>query len=216
MSFASEFDSQPSATPLQATSRFDSFFDVYGLSLKHEFDARQKTITLIARSPASPAARALAINLARFQPHSVEVTVIFAQIAPADAFDAFVRAMSAARQQGPELAIRWIKDRALLDAHERLTLGASLCWTGDSMRRAEDARGGIDRVEDSTPAMLSEAHASFARMWRASKPIPKTLFSRQGGLAVERIAPDASPLDPSYAVKANIVRLDDYLRLRRH
>ncbi len=63
--------------------------------------------------------------------------------------------------------------------------------------------------------MLAEAHASFTSLWRASKPLPKTLFSRQGDLAMERIAP-ASPFDASFAVKANILRLDDYLRLRRH
>lgn len=215
MSFTSDFDSLPSVTPLQATSRFDSFFDVYGLSLKHEFDPRQRSITLIARSPASPPARALAINLSRFQPLSVEATIIFAQIAPTDALESMVRALGSACRNGPELIIRWARNRALLDAHERLTLGRTLCWTGNSMRRSEDARGGIDRVEDCTPAMLAEAHASFASLWRASKPLPKTLFSRQGGLAMERIAPE-SPFDPSFAVKANIVRLDDYLRLRRH
>jgi hypothetical protein len=215
MSFASDFDPLLPVTPLQATSRFDSFFDVYGLSLKHEFDPQQRTITLIARSPASPPARALALNLARFQPLSVDATIIFAQIAPADAFETFVRALGSACRQGPELIVRWARNRALLDAHERLTLGRTLCWTGDSMRRSEDARGGLDRVEDCTPAMLAEARASFTSLWRASKPLPKTLFSRQGDLAMERIAP-ASPFDASFAVKANILRLDDYLRLRRH
>jgi len=215
MSFISDFDSIPPVNPIQAASRFDHFFDVYGLSLKHEFDPEQRTITLIARSPASPAAIALATNLSRFEPHSVEANIIFAQIAPPDALDSFVRAISAICPYGPEIIIRWAKNRALLDAHERLTLGRTLCWTGDCMRRSDDARGRIDRVEDCTPAMLAEAHSSFAFLWRASKPLPKTLFSRQMPLAVEP-GEAVTSLEATFAVNANIVQLEDYLRFRRH
>jgi hypothetical protein len=216
MSFFSDFDplEQP-VPPLQEASRFDTYYDVYGLSLKQEADEQQRRITLIARSPASAAAKALAINLSRFQPMSVELNIIFAQIAPATDLDFFVRALSTACKEGPETIIRWAKNRALLDAHERLTLGRTLCWTGDAMRRSDDARGGIDRVEDCTPAMLSEALGSFTSLWRASKSLPKSLFSRHGPLALESAAAQ-SDIDPTFAVQANIVRLDDYLRLRRH
>ena len=84
MSLISEFDA---LSPVSPVSRFDSFFDVYGLSLKQQADLEQRTITLITRSPASAPANALATNLARFQPLSVEVNIIFAQIAPAEALD---------------------------------------------------------------------------------------------------------------------------------
>jgi hypothetical protein len=215
MSFISDSDPFSPDSPIQAASRFDPFFDVYGLSLKHEFDLEQRTITLIARSPASPPAKALAMNLSRFKPHSVEANIIFTQIAPADAFEFFVGALGSACERGPETIIRWAKNRALFEAHERLTLGRTLCWTGDCMRRSDDARGRIDRVEDCTPAMLAEAHASFAYLWRASKPLPKTLFSRPQAFAMEGSQP-ADAFDPGFSVKANIVRLDDYLRIRRH
>jgi hypothetical protein len=215
MSFISDFDAFLPVSPIQEASRFDALFDVYGLSLQQEADLQQRTVTLIARSPASAPAKALATNLARFQPRSVEANIIFSQIAPADALDSFVRALASACQHAPETIIRWTKNRALLDAHERLTLGRTLCWTGDSMRRSEDARGGIDRVEDCTPNMLAEAHASFASLWRASKELPKTLFSRQGPLTLERPAPQP-PLDTNFAIKTNIVQLDEYLRIRRH
>lgn len=224
MSLNSDFDALPSVTPTLAASRFDSFFDVYGLSLKQEADLEQRTITLIARSPSSVAAKALATNLARFQPLSVEVNIIFAQIAPADGLEAMVRSLGSACRESPETIIRWAKNRALLDAHERLTLGRTLCWTGDAMRRSEDSRYALDRVEDCTPSMLAEANASFAYLWRASKPLPRALFTpRMPASPASTAAYAPAPLPPlmesmesSMSLEANIIQLDDYLRFRRH
>ena len=214
MSFIADFDALP---PVHlSVSRFDSFFDVYGLSLKQQADLEQRTITLIARSPASAPAQALAINLARFQPLSVEVNIIFAQIAPAEALESIVRSLGSACRQAPEHIVRWAKNRALLDAHERLTLGRTLCWTGDAMRRSEDSRSAIDRVEDCTPSMLAEANASFAYLWRASKPLPKTLFTPRMPVNMAYAAPQLAACETSVSLEANIVQLEDYLRFRRH
>ncbi len=153
-------------------------------------------------------------NLSRFQPLSVEVNIIFAQIAPADALNTFVRSLNAACRHAPETIIRWAKNRALLDAHERLTLGQTLCWTGDAMRRSDDARSAMDRVEDCTPAMLAEANASFSYLWRASNLLPKTLFSSRAPSAEAK--PQLSLGETRMDVDENIVRLEDYFRIRRH
>ena len=138
MSITSHFDDLPSVSPLHAASRFDPYFDVYGLGLKQHAGLESRTVTLIARSPASPPAQALAMNLSRFQPMSLEVRIIFVQIAPAGALSFLAQTLTASCRQAPETIVRWAKNRALLDAHERLTLGTTLCWTGDSMRRSED------------------------------------------------------------------------------
>jgi hypothetical protein len=212
MSFLTDQDTLHHISPLQAASRFDSLFDVYGLSLKQEADQEQRTVTLIARSPASPVAQALATNLGRFEPLSIEIGIIFAQIAPAHSLDFMVQALQGACSHAPETIIRWAKNRALLDAHERLTLGRTLCWTGDSMRRTEDTRSAIDRVDDATPEILSEANASFAALWKASKTLPKAILTRPFALGA-RPVPGAGAHGPD---TPNVIRLDDYLRLRRH
>ena len=215
MSFNSDFDAlPPAAIPQLAICRFDPFFEAYGQSLKQEADLEQRTITLIARSPASAAAQALAVGLARFQPLSVEVNIIFAQMSPANAFDSMVRALSPACRQSPETIIRWAKNRALLDAHERLTLGRTLCWTGDAMRRSDDARYMLDRIEDCTPLMLAEANASFAYIWRASMPLPKTVFSPRAAMNMAYAPASLPPCET--ALDGNVVQLEDYLRARRH
>ena len=83
------------------------------------------------------------------------------------------------------------------------------------MRRSEDTRCALDRVDDCTPAMLAEANASFAYLWRASMPLPKTLFSPRMPV---NMGYDAAPFpaQTNLSLEANIVRLEDYLRFRRH
>ena len=175
MSITSHFDDLPSVSPLQAASRFDPYFDVYGLGLKQQADLDSRTVTLIARSPASPPAQALAINLGRFQPLSLEVRIIFAQIAPANALNFIGQALNASCRQAPETIIRWAKNRALLDAHERLTLGKTLCWTGNSMRRPEDSRSAMDRVDDERrlssprPMPVSRRSGAFRTRYRGQR-----------------------------------------------
>ncbi|MGO9486176.1 MAG: hypothetical protein ACLPX9_16600 [Rhodomicrobium sp.] len=215
MSITSHFDDLPSVSPLQAASRFDPYFDVYGLCLKQQADLDNRTVTLIARSPASPPAQALAMNLGRFQPMSLEVRVIFTQIAPAGAFNFVVQALGACCRQAPEAIIRWAKNRALLDAHERLTLGRSLCWTGDSMRRSEDSRSAMDRVDEGTPPVVAEANASFEALWGISNSLPKTVFSR-GASQCQIPALQEQALLQALSAEPNVISLDAHLRLRRH
>ena len=81
----------------------------------------------------------------------------------------------------------------------------------------KNSRSALDRVEDCTPSILSEANASFAYLWRASKPLPKTLFSPpRTPVSMDYTAAPLSACQTSMSLEANIVRLEDYLRFRRH
>ena len=216
MSFTSDYEIYQPLSAIETASRFDTFFDVFGQRLQNEPGAPQRTITLLARSPASPAAQALATNLCRFQPGTIAVGIIFAQIAPVPALDYVVQAVRKSCMLSPELVIRWAKNRALLDAHERLTLGQSLSWTGDSMRRTEDTRSAMDRVDSGNPFMFAEAKASFSAMWKASVPLPKPAFANPAIGRPAMTAGGPAPFEASPFVKQNIVRLEEYLRGRRH
>ncbi len=216
MTITSHFDDLTSVSPLQAASRFDPYFDVYGLGLKQHADLESRTVTLIARSPASPPAQALAMNLGRFQPMSLEVRIIFTQIAPAGSLNIIAQALTASCRQVPEAIVRWAKNRALLDAHERLTLGKTLSWTGDSMRRSEDSRSAMDRVDDGTPQIVAEANASFEALWNISNPVPKTVFLRSAAPSCQVPALQEQALVQALSAEPNVIHLDAHLRLRRH
>jgi hypothetical protein len=190
MSFTSDFDPQIPFSPIQSVSRFDSLFDAYTQGIKQHTDPVYRSVVLIARSPASPPALALACNLRRLQLLRINVRVIFAHITPAEALVPLLEIFDAAGRDGTEAKVRWARKRALHDAHERLTLGLSLCWTGDAMRRSEDSKYGLDQVEDSPPAALAQAYASFDAIWAASEPLPEPIFCGPslpgaGGAAIE-------------------------------
>jgi hypothetical protein len=216
MTFTTDFDPFHTASPLQAASRFDHCFAAYGLNLIKQASPEQGTVTLIARSPASPPAQALAMNLQRFQPLSIEVRIIFAQLGPVSALDFVLQALSTACRRPPEETVRWAQDRRLLDAHECLTLGQTLCWTGDSMRRSEDSRSAIDRFydDDRNPEIIAGAIASFSALWEVAKPLPKTLFA--GAQAQNAAAALEEQPAQHLAPGTKVVRIDDYLRARRH
>lgn len=216
MSFTSDYNTLAAASSLPVSSRFDAYFHVYGTSLKHAPCADQRTVTLIARSPASPVAQSLALHLGRFEPGSIDVNIIFAQVTPADALNFMVQALEAARTNAPEQIIRWAKNRALLDAHERLTLGTTLCWTGDTMRRTEDTRSAFDRVDETDSRILAEASASFRAIWKASKPLPKAALCRPATPTVDRSMPSGPRFAAEMQSDAYAARLEDLLRTRRH
>lgn len=217
MGFFSDFENDSQTASFQLISRFDPCFDVYGLSLKQNPGESDRTVTLMARSPASPVARALAINLARFERGFLRVGLIFARIGPADAMNFMLDALQASCTQPPEQIIRWARNRALLDAHERLMLGNVLTWTGDALRRPNDARPAIDRVEDATPASIAETRASFNALWKASQPLPKTAFLRPAHKSSRELSWAAfTPAGEAGPFGSNVIPLEDYLRLRRH
>jgi hypothetical protein len=83
------------------------------------------------------------------------------------------------------------------------------------MRRSEDSRSAIDRVDDGTPAIVAEARASFEALWYASKTLPDTVFCRGGLPDSDPPLQGAAPAK-SLANELQVLRIGDYQRLRRH
>lgn len=83
-------------------------------------------VEIIAHSPQSPIALAVAARLPQLRAAGVTIRAIFGVPSP-----------------DPLLAdwlahagwVRWARDKRLMEAHEQLVLGTSRCWSGDAMRR---------------------------------------------------------------------------------
>jgi hypothetical protein len=214
MSFIRDFDARVPAS-MTASIRFDPLFKAYQTALETSGNNDDRIVTLVARSPASAIAQALLLNLGRFPKHTVNVAMIFGDIGPAQSLTAAYTVLENAGIGNPEHSIRWARNRALLEAHERLTLGTVLCWTGDAMRRSEQSRTAIDRVDENHELMQAEALSSFAAIWKASKALPKEVF-RRGAQTVFTEETPAFAAFHAHAVDANVINLENYLRGRRH
>ena len=129
-------------------------------------------VTLIARSPASPAAGALAAKADELGARQVSARIIFAKPAPTEALEDQLSAMQPLlRGERITERVRWARNSGLLDAHEQMCLGAAICWSGDAMRRSPQRQGVLDMVEEGAPDAVRRASLAFSAMWAASHPL---------------------------------------------
>ncbi|MEJ2117992.1 MAG: hypothetical protein P8Y36_08855 [Alphaproteobacteria bacterium] len=139
---------------------------------------QERVLTLIARSPASPAARALSVHAKGLEREQISVQIIFAKLAPTDLLIELATALNIMPSDGASSAstIRFIKSPGLLNAHEQLVLGVNTCWTGDMLRRSEEQRNGLDILEEEDPGSVRLAQFAFNAIWDIARPAPSRAF----------------------------------------
>jgi hypothetical protein len=109
----------------------------------------ERSLELIAHSPDSPIAEAVAGRLSDLKAAGVAIRAIFASVEPEPAI---------ARWMAGASFVRWARDPRLLEAHEQLVMGSSRCWSGDAMRRGATK---TDLFES-----LNEGHVEGATLGR--------------------------------------------------
>lgn len=125
-----------------------------------------KMCTVVAHSPNSPVAQAVAgmaqeLTLAGFIIQTV-----------------FANAASAEEHTLPALQIfstlgrcRLLNDQRLLDAHEQLVLGDDAAWVGDSMRRDPSKIDAYERYVEDDEQVVNWASSSFGQVWDHAKEV---------------------------------------------
>jgi hypothetical protein len=132
-------------------------------------DDEPRELTMILRSASSGPAQALILKARDLVRAGIAAKAIVAKLDPEED----VRKLSAClcqltpRGRAHEL-IRWARNPRLLDAHEQVTYGTSLCWWGDSMRRDADKRNALSLIEDDAVGTLRLGHLAFEALWSAS------------------------------------------------
>jgi hypothetical protein len=173
MGFLSAFQKKPLTDPVQSTEKFSGLIARFLEKAALGGGPRDRSITLIARSPAMAAARALTLNASEIERQQISVQVVFAKLAPAELLGQLASALGLIDQRHPAAAkVRFIKNAALLDAHEQLVLGSELCWTGDMLRRCDENRNRLDILEEGLSGPIRLAELSFNAIWAVAKPVP--------------------------------------------
>jgi hypothetical protein len=134
---------------------------------------------LVALSPDSPVAKALADIAAEAAALGINIEAVF------------LRTMASA--SGPAApasfpVCRHVSDTRVIDAHEQLVLGPQTTWIGDAMRRDPGKRDAYERFSEACEMTATNAIRAFDRLWSMGKP------------ARRLVAPQAAPASTSDSV----------------
>ena len=188
MGFLSAFHKRPPTDRQNAIERFSALIAAYVQRLETQGGTLQeRSLTLIARSPSSAAARALALHGPALKREEVSAKLIFARLAPVELLTELASALNLITPRvGQSDCVRLIKTPAVLHAHEQLVLGPSCCWTGDMLRRCEENRNGLDILEQDMPGPVRLAQFAFNAIWAIAKPVPARILAGGGRATSER------------------------------
>ena len=128
-----------------------------------------RKLTMVLRSATSGPAQALILKARDLKRVGIAAKVLVTTLDPDLELRRLYACLSELSPRDParEL-IRWARNPRLLDAHEQVTYGTSLCWWGDSMRRDADKRNALSLIEDAAPGTLRLGHLAFEALWSAS------------------------------------------------
>jgi len=126
----------------------------------------RRTLTMILRSAASCPARALVLKAKDLAEAGIAARLVLAKLEPDPELRQLYRSLSelGPKQPAKDL-LRWARNPRLLDAHEQVTYGASMCWSGDVMRRDADKRNALNLFEPQAPGTARLGHLAFEAFW---------------------------------------------------
>ena len=132
------------------------------------------SLTMILSSPEADPAKALIGVAGALERKGVRARVLLAKIEPDDDLKKLFDTLSTLAPHEPahEL-IRWARNPRLLEAHEQVTYGATMCWSGDAMRRDADKRNALTLFDDEAPESVRLGRLAFEALWGGSSLVPK-------------------------------------------
>jgi hypothetical protein len=132
------------------------------------------SFTMILRSARSGPAQALIGMKDDLLRAGVIAKVILAKLEPEEDVRQLFASLSelGPREPAAEL-IRWARNPRLLDAHEQVTYGEAMCWSGDAMRRDADKRNALTLFDEAAPETVRLGRLAFEALWAASSLVPE-------------------------------------------
>ncbi len=128
---------------------------------------------ILARSPDSPVARAVAAFASELDSHKIAPRVIFSSV---QGDGTATPSAGADWLKGCNLC--FVRHPQLIDAHELLVMGHQASWIGDSMRRDPQKRDAYECYTRSSAPTAETTARSFEQIWQRSEtaapPAPKT------------------------------------------
>ncbi len=135
---------------------------------------------------------------------AIGAKAILARLDPAEDLRELFASLSelAPREQSGEL-IRWARNPRLLDAHEQVTYGEIMCWSGDPMRRDADKRNALALFDEGGSVRVMHGRLAFEALWAASAAVPERRLLGPATLKPSG-AYQSSPETPVAALRPNL------------
>ncbi len=174
MNLMSQLRNNKKTVETTAFERHDAFISLFLESLADKTGAgsRNRTISIIARSPESPVVKAIISRSDELKQHHASVQAIFADMSAEGALAEFSGALSGLNAGAHACDnIRWARNACLKDAHEQLILGTEMCWSGDCMRREPGKCNSLDLFEAAAPGVVRLGILAFDAIWAISEPV---------------------------------------------
>jgi hypothetical protein len=151
----------------------------------------QGAIAAIARSVLSPVVRSIVARAHQIAAAGGTARLIIAKpdgLQPSAAQSgaqpvALPGALAAMRAAGLACEVRLSRNPRLIEAHEQLTIGARIAWTGDSMRRDPATCDAYESFVEDCPEIAATAAATFERLWRDCAPLTGSAWPERRGQA---------------------------------
>ena len=127
---------------------------------------------MVLRSAESDPAKALIGMKGALQRVGATAQLILAKLEPEhDLKQLFAALCELAPKATAHDLIRWARNPRFLEAHEQVTYGAAMCWSGDAMRRGADKRNALVLIEEGSDAVRL-GRLAFAALWQGSSAVP--------------------------------------------
>jgi hypothetical protein len=131
-------------------------------------------VTMILRSAQSAPAQALISVTEQLARVGASAKVVLAKLEPEeDLRQLFASLCRLGPCEPAQELVRWARNPRLLDAHEQVTYGTSMCWSGDAMRRDADRRNGLTQFDEAAPQAARLGRLAFEALWAASAMVPE-------------------------------------------
>ncbi|MGI9381955.1 MAG: hypothetical protein ACR2PO_02280 [Methyloligellaceae bacterium] len=137
-----------------------------------------RCITILARSPASPVVHAFVRRTEDLKLRNIGARIILARLEPESHLHDMTTALSTLIDDDDVGEfVRWASNSCILDAHEQLILGSTMCWSGDTMRREPGKRDSLDLFERDAPGTVRLGVLAFDAIWSAAVQVPASRLS---------------------------------------
>ena len=166
--------------------------------------ANTRSITMVVRSAASVPVQALMRCKDDLFRAGIGARAVLAKLDPEeDLRQLFACLVHLGPLQPAKDLLRWAQNPRLLEAHEQMTLGATMCWSGDAMRRDAEKRNAMTLFDEGAPETVRLGRLAFEALWSASTFVPERRLSGPvcakplGAFQPDAAAPPAASLHPS-------------------